>query len=93
MGDEIYRGHSDALNLDLCWEDGELRWYDPVAGRYLLTYKEVAEARIAERRERIAAEQRADAAERRAERERDGRLEAEARAAQLESELRRLRGQ
>ena len=86
VGHEMYRGHSDALNLDLCWENGELRWYDPVAGRYLLTYKEVAEARIAERRERIAAE-------RRAERERDGRLAAEARAAQLESELRRLRGQ
>ena len=30
-----FRGHSEVLNLDLCWESGELRWYDPVAGRYL----------------------------------------------------------
>ena len=22
-------GHSDVLGLDLCWEDGWLRWYDP----------------------------------------------------------------
>ena len=94
VGDGIYRGHSDALNLDLCWENGELRWYDPVAGRYLLTYNETDDARIAakrrgriaERRERIAAEQRADT-------ERRGRIAAEHRADAAEAELRRLRGQ
>ncbi len=42
-----YWGHSDALNLDLCWEHGQLRWYDPVAQRYLRTYEEEAEGRIA----------------------------------------------
>ena len=42
-----YWGHRDALNLDLCWEHGQLRWYDPVAQRYLLTHDEEAEARIA----------------------------------------------
>ena len=40
-------GHSDVLNLDLCWENGELRWYDPVAGHYLVTIPEEREARIA----------------------------------------------
>ena len=30
--------HSAALGLNLCWEDGQLRWYDPASGRYLLTY-------------------------------------------------------
>ena len=63
VSDEIYRGHSDALNLDLCWEYGILRWYDPVARRYLQTYDEIEDERIAERNERIAAEQRAAAAQ------------------------------
>ena len=34
------RGYSDALSLYLCWERGELRWYDPVTGNYLQTYEE-----------------------------------------------------
>ena len=42
-----YWGHSDALNLDLCWEHGQLRFYDPVAQRYLRTHNDEAEARIA----------------------------------------------
>ena len=33
-----HRGHSAVLGLDLCWEDGQLRWYDPGNDRYLLTY-------------------------------------------------------
>ena len=49
-------GHSNVLNLDLCWEEGYLRWWDPAAGRYLETHEEEAEARI-------AAESRADTAE------------------------------
>ena len=51
-----YRGHSDSLDLDLCWEDGQLRWYDPVAGRYLPTFDD-------ESARADAAEARADAAE------------------------------
>ena len=51
MDDDHYWGHSDALNLDLCWEDGELRWYDPVARRYLPNFREKdAELRAAEAR-------------------------------------------
>ncbi len=43
----LYWGHSAALGLDLCWEEGQLRWWDPVAGRYLETQDEIADARIA----------------------------------------------
>ena len=56
ISDGVYRGHSDALNLELCWEYGRLRWYDPAAQRYLQTYDELAD-------ERIAAEQRTAAAQ------------------------------
>ena len=40
-------GHSDVLNLDVCWEYGRLRWWDPAAGKYLETHDEEAEARLA----------------------------------------------
>ena len=49
-------GHSQALNLDLCWENGQLRFWDPVSRLYLNTY-------LAERAARIAAEAQAEAAE------------------------------
>ena len=40
-------GHSPALNLDLCWVDGRLRYYDPVAQVWLLNQLEEHEARQA----------------------------------------------
>jgi Uma2 family endonuclease len=43
----MYRGHSDVLQLDLCWEQGRLRWFDPVSQQYLLTHDEEAAGRIA----------------------------------------------
>ncbi len=49
-------GHSPVLDLDLCWENGELNWWDPAAGSYFSTYEERLEARM-------AAESRADTAE------------------------------
>ena len=58
-------GHSDALNLDLWWIDGELRYWDPAQEKWLRTHQETEDALQA----------------------------AEARVAQLEAELRRLRGQ
>ena len=39
--DGLIRGHSPVLGLDLCRESGRLRFYDPVAGKYLLSLKEV----------------------------------------------------
>ncbi len=72
-------GHSDALNLDLWWMEGELRYWDPVKGKWLLTHQEEKDARV-------AAEARVESEQARAE-------SAEARVAQLEAELRRLRGE
>ena len=79
LGDGSYRGYSEVLGLYLCWEEGALRFYDPVAGRYLRTHAEdVARADEEARR--------ADEAEARTNEE------AEARR-RLEAELRRLRRQ
>ena len=77
-----YWGHSDALNLDLCWEKGQLRWYDPVAQRYLRTHDDEAEGRIAAEAQRDAERQARTAAEADA-------AEAQSRIRQLEEELRR----
>lgn len=68
-----YRGHSEVLNLNLCWENGQLRWYDPATQRYLLTHDEEADGRIAAETQRDT--------------ERQARIAAEARLRQLEEEL------
>jgi hypothetical protein len=47
LDDARYWGHSEVLNLDVCWEYGRLRFYDPVAERYLPTYDDEADGRIA----------------------------------------------
>ena len=65
-------GHSAVLGLDLCWDDGQLRFRDPATGEFLPTLEELqAEADV----------------------ERAARQSAEARVAELEAELRRLRGE
>ena len=51
-----FRGHSEVLNLDLCWENGQLRWYDPIGDQYLVSIPEERAALLAERAARIAAE-------------------------------------
>ena len=77
-----YWGHSDALNLDLCWENCQLRWWDPVAQRYLLTHDDEAEGRMAAEAQRDAERLARAAAEAEA-------AEAQARVRQLEEEMRR----
>ena len=47
VDDERLRGHSDVLNLDLCWEYGRLRWWDPLTQQYLRTHEEETEGRVA----------------------------------------------
>ncbi len=49
-------GHSPVLGLDLCWDDGHLRVYDPVAGAYLPTSAELQARHAAERAARLTAE-------------------------------------
>ena len=52
-------GRSDALGLSLCWEEGHLRFWDPVSGLYLSTYAEErsradeAEARVRQAEARV----------------------------------------
>ncbi len=54
--DGVIWGRSEVLGLDLCWDRGRLRFYDPVAGGYLPDLAEAME-------QRDAAEARAEAAE------------------------------
>ena len=100
-------GHSDVLNLELWWEDGELRFLDPMTGEMLLSQEEEQDGRLAaearaEAADVYAYEERTErlAADIRAEEERTERLAAQARAetaearlAELEEELRQLRGE
>lgn len=80
------RGYSPALALDLVWEEDILRFYDPAAGEWVKTYEE-------EHIARIAAQEQAEAAREQVSSEQAARIAAEARAAELEAELRRLRGE
>jgi hypothetical protein len=77
IDDRRQRGYSESLGLYLCWEDGELRWYDPARGEYLQTYEEVSA--LAERESARANE---EAVARRIQ---------TARAERAEAELRELR--
>ena len=70
--------HSEVLNLDIWWMEDDLRFWNPVDGHWLLRPDE-------ERAGRLAAEARAEAERERAE-------TAESHVAELEAELRRLRG-
>ena len=93
-------GYSAALGLELWWDSGEIRFRDPASGRFLPTITETVEARQASDERADAAEARAEAeraarafAEEQAEAERAARQAAERRAAEMEAELRRLRGE
>ena len=78
LGEGRLRGYSEVLGLYVCWEDGMLRFFDPMTESYLRSHEE-AEARVGEERAgRVVAEGRAETAE--------------SRLAELEAELRRLRG-
>ena len=41
--DGMVWARSPALNLDLCWRDGRLRFYDPGAGEWLMNMAEMSE--------------------------------------------------
>ena len=46
IGEDVFGGHSDVLGLDIRWEYGQLRFYDPAEGRYLMTFDEEADGRL-----------------------------------------------
>lgn len=60
LNDGHCRGYSEILDLYVCWEDGELRWFDPKTETYLRTFtEEIARADRAEaEREREAGNRR-----------------------------------
>ena len=98
---------SEALNLDLYWDDVELRFWDPVAEKWLLKPREERAGRLAaeeradhERAGRLAAESRADqeqaarlAAQEQATQEQAARQAAEERAQELEARLAEIQAQ
>ncbi len=82
IGPEHLHGHSDVLNLDLCWDNENLRWWNPATRQHLPTFDETDEARAAaEARAQQEREARA-AAEAHAQQEREARAAAEAHAQQ-----------
>jgi len=100
LPDGELQGYSPALNIYLRWEDGALVFHDPATGEPIASLESelqgrfVAESRAREEEAaRLAAQARAETAEVRAEEEEAARLAAEARMAELEEELRRLRGE
>ena len=84
LAPDVLQGESEALNLWLRWDHGQLGWIDPATGRHVPTFDDEREGRLAEREGRLAAEARAEA-------EREARLAAEARLRELEGELERDR--
>ncbi len=87
------RGYSEFLGLYVCWEYGELRWFNPQTGSYLRTHADAEERgdraeKRAERAEDLAEVERAARvlAEGRAEAERVARTFAEERAERAEME-------
>ena len=100
LGDGLMRGYSEALDLYLCWEHGEFRFFDAKTGSYLRTHSEELDSRLAEAARADVAEAQAQAerdervrAEAQVQAEREERIRAEGRAAELAAELRRLRGE
>ena len=107
LDEDRLRGYSEALGLYVCWEEGMLRFFDPLTERYLRSHEEDAgraetaevrarEEETARRRAEVRAREEETArrrAEVRAREEETARRRAEARAAELEGELRRQRGE
>ena len=60
LDDTRCRGYSEALGLYVCWEDGLLRFYDPISRSYLRTHDEEAGRADDEARARQAAESRVE---------------------------------
>ena len=60
---EVIRGYSPILGLELCWDRGRLRFYDPATGQFLPDEKETADLAASEAIARAEAEARAAEAE------------------------------
>ena len=78
LAEGVLQGYSEALDLYLRWERGELVLHDPATGRRITTLEDERAAREQEREARM--------------RERAAREQAEAQVRELQAELRQLRG-
>ncbi len=78
--------HSPTLNPDLCWDEGRLRYYNPIETRWLLNQEEEQASRQEAETARWSAEAERQEAE-------AARRLAESRVSELEAELHRLRGE
>ena len=87
-GEDIEQGYSDALNLYLRWDHGQLVFIDPATNAPILTYEDQA-AKAESEKARAESEK----AKARARNEATLRQQAEQRVRQLEEEIRRLRGE
>ena len=85
LEDGVLQGYSEALNIYLRWEQGDLRLHDPATGRHIATFEDERARANREREARTQAEARANA-------EHEAKLRAEARIQELEEENHRLRG-
>ena len=85
------RGHSDVLRLYVCWEDGELLWFDPVSETDLRTFGEEIERADNEARRADDEARRVGDEARRADNEARRADRAERRVSDAEAENRRLR--
>lgn len=92
LADGTLSMYSAVLSLALRIEGGELRFFDPKAGRYLLTLTESNAERQRMEQERQRAETARDSAEARILQEAAARRAAEARVAELEALLKRPSG-
>lgn len=95
LDDERARGYSEVLGVYVCWEYGELRFYDPERDLYMRTFEESEARGDAEAEARQQADARAEEEAARADAEADARHQAQARAeeeaarAQAEADARR----
>ena len=80
IADGILQGYSEVLNLNLRWEHGQLKWYDPETGRHIVTFEDEREARLQERGARLQERGARILAEADAREEQEARLQAEAEA-------------
>ena len=79
LSDGSLQGHSAILNVDVRWVDGHLVWYDPATGEPVATFESLRQA-FAEESEALN-------------REKEARIQAEARVRELEEQIRRMRGE
>ena len=80
IDDRTHQGYSAVLDLHLRWEDGRLGWYDPATGRHITRFRDERDRANAEQEARQEAEAQVDAERDRANAEQEARIQAEARA-------------